>query len=124
MREVAEEGREVGQVSGSAHHAQTTRSVDGFQALKAYVLVNQPDEAQIAKGEAETLQLCARNPAVTDFDTIHILQDALRDLSLEDQEGSKLWERAAAAKPGDKAILMTWLRHGIEDSQWQTAQKV
>ena len=79
---------------------------------------------QIEKGEAETLQLCSRTPAVTDFDTIHILQDALRDLSLDGQEGNKLWERAAAAKPGDKAILMTWLNRGIEDSHWQTAQKV
>jgi hypothetical protein len=103
---------------------QARGSADLLQALRAYVLVNQVDSAQIDKGQAETLQLCSRNPAVTDFDTIHILQDALRDLSLETQEGGKLWERAAMAKPGDKSLLMTWLHRGIEDSNWQTAQKV
>jgi N-terminal acetyltransferase B complex non-catalytic subunit len=97
---------------------------DSEQALKAYVLVNQPDRAQKDKGQSEILQLCARNPAITDPDTIHILQDALRDLSLEAQESSKLWERAALAKPGDKSMLMTWLNQAIEGSQWQTAQKV
>jgi len=48
----------------------------------------------------------------------------LNDLGIGDDEGRKLWERAAAAKPEDKDIAMTWLDEAIDRSDWQSAQKV
>lgn len=86
--------------------------------------MNQPDKSNRERGQAETLQLCRRTPAVTDLDAIDQIQDALSDLSLNQQEGPKVWERAVAAKPMDKELLMTWLHRSIAGSQWLSAQKV
>lgn len=44
-------------------------------------------------------------------------------MSLDDNEGSKLWERAAAAKPHDEDLIITWLNSAISGSDWQNAQK-
>lgn len=60
---------------------------------------------------------------MTDLDAIQTIQGALEELSLED-EGEALFERAAAAKPGDRALLMTWLNDCLADARWQSAQKV
>jgi hypothetical protein len=63
-------------------------------------------------------------PAITDVDAIHILQNSLRNLSIEDTEAPKLWDRAAAARPSDHDLLASWLDGCIADSDWKGAQKV
>ncbi|KAL2421185.1 hypothetical protein ABEF95_005400 [Exophiala dermatitidis] len=95
---------------------------DRFLALKAFVLVNQLDKNQHDRGQAEVLQLCKRNPPVTDPETIYQLQEALKCLSLE-EEGPKLWERAVTAKQNDKDLYMRWLNQAILDNNWLSAQK-
>ncbi|EXJ79045.1 hypothetical protein A1O3_08546 [Capronia epimyces CBS 606.96] len=95
---------------------------DRFLALKAFVLVNQPDKAQHDRGQTEVLDLCKRSPAVTDPEAIYQLQDALKSLSLRD-EGPKLWERAVTAKQNDKDLYMRWLNQAVLDNNWISAQK-
>lgn len=95
-----------------------------LQALKATILLKQPDAAQHERGKLEIVQLCKRDPAITDVDALQQIQDALRDLSLHTQEGPKLWERAIAKSPQNRDLLMTWLHSSIAESNWLSAQKV
>jgi N-terminal acetyltransferase B complex non-catalytic subunit len=88
------------------------------------VLAKQSDLNTTKRGRDEVVRLCNRTPAFTDLDAIHRLQTALNELSIEDDGGRKLWERAAVAKPEDKDIAMTWLDEAIDRSDWQSAQKV
>ena len=94
------------------------------QALKAAVLVHQPDQAQHDRGVSETLNLCQRDPPITDIDVLHGLQDTLRELKLQDEQGRKLWARAASAKPNDRDLIMTWLDQSQAENDWVNAQKV
>lgn len=124
---MAEEGRVVryfpGQCSTrcTSDHRVLTQS---SQALKAAVLVSQADSKSQEKGRIEALALCNRKQPLTNVDAIYQLQDTLRILSLENEEGSKLWERAASVQPGDEALLTTWLNSSISASNWQSVQKV
>lgn len=86
--------------------------------------MHQSDAKQRAKGQADTLQLCRRKQPVLNLEAIYQLQDSLRQLSLEAEEGPKLWERAISARPTDKDLLTTWLNSSITTSDWQSAQKV
>jgi hypothetical protein len=45
-------------------------------------------------------------------------------LGIENESGRKLWERAAAASPDDRDIVLTWLHETIDQGDWQSAQKV
>ena len=94
------------------------------QALKATVLLKQSDNTQRERGKQELVQLCSRDPAITNIDALQQIQDALRDLSLHTQEGPKLWERAIAKNPQNLELLTTWLRSSIAESNWLGAQKV
>ncbi|KIX00353.1 uncharacterized protein Z518_10492 [Rhinocladiella mackenziei CBS 650.93] len=96
---------------------------DRFLALKAFVLVNQPDKSQHDRGQAEVLELCKRNPPITDPEAIYQMQDALKSLSLNEEEGPKLWERAVIAKQNDKDLYIRWLNQAIADDNWLSAQK-
>lgn len=86
--------------------------------------MHQPDLKQREKGQSDTLQLCRRQPPVLNLEAIYQLQDSLKQISLEAEEGPKLWERAIAARPTDKDLLTTWLNSSITTSNWQSAQKV
>jgi N-terminal acetyltransferase B complex non-catalytic subunit len=88
------------------------------------VLAKQHDPAFAKSGRNEILQLCDRNPAITNLDTIHQIQIALTDLGIGDDRGRKLWERAAAARPDDREITIGWLDQAIDKCDWQSAQKV
>ena len=87
-------------------------------------MLHQPDKSQRERGRAETLALCHRKPAVVDTGVIHQLQDALKQLALDAEEGPKLWEQANSAKPMDDDLLKQWLDQSIADSNWRSAQKV
>lgn len=88
------------------------------------MLAKQPDSNSTKRGRDELAQLCNRTPAITDLDTIYQIQIALHDLGIDEDGGRKLWERAAAARPEDKDIAMTWLDEAIDRCDWQSAQKV
>lgn len=88
------------------------------------MLAKQQDIGSTRRGRDEIVQLCNRSPAITDLDTIYQIQIALNDLGIEDDGGRRLWERAAAARPEDKDIAMTWLDEAINRCDWQSAQKV
>lgn len=88
------------------------------------MLLRQQDDKQQDKGAKETLQLCQRTPPVLNFEAIHQLQDSLKILSLEQEEGPKLWERAAAARPNDRDLITTWLNNTVATGDWRNAQKV
>ena len=95
-----------------------------MQALKASILLRSTDEKQQKKGFEETFQLCHRPIPVLNFEAIHQLQESLKLMKLEATEGSKLWERAVAARPNDEELVTTWLNNSISASNWQNAQKV
>ncbi|KAL6250282.1 hypothetical protein RBB50_002583 [Rhinocladiella similis] len=98
---------------------------DRFQALRAFVLVSHPEPTHHARGRTEVLELCKRNPPITEPEAIYQLQDALRALDIEpDGERMKLWERATTAKANDKDLLMRWINQAIGLSDWRSAQKV
>ena len=88
------------------------------------MLVKQGDKAQNDKGRAEVLDLCNRTPPITEPEAIYQLQTALKALSLQEQEGPKVWERAAAVAQDNKDILTRWLNQAIADRNWLSAQKV
>ena len=92
--------------------------------MKAFVQVNHPEKAQHDRGHAEVLDLCKRNPPITDPDAIYQMQDALKSLSLREVEGPKLWERAVSVKQNDKDLYIRWLNQAIADNNWLSAQKV
>jgi hypothetical protein len=94
------------------------------QAIKAFVLAKQQDAATRQRGIDETVSLCRRTPAITDLAALHQIQDSLKSFSLSAEEGTKLWDRAVAAKPDDKELTMTWLHRSITENNWQGAQKV
>ncbi|KIV94471.1 hypothetical protein PV10_02237 [Exophiala mesophila] len=94
-----------------------------FLTIKAFVLVKQGDKAQNDKGRAEVLDLCKRTPPITEPEAIYQLQTALKALSLQEQEGPKVWERAAAVAQDNKDILTRWLNQAIADRNWLSAQK-
>ncbi|KIW26278.1 uncharacterized protein PV07_09389 [Cladophialophora immunda] len=96
---------------------------DRFLALKAFVLVNQPDKTQHDRGREEVLDLCKRTPAITEPEAIYQLQHALKTLSLHDEESPKLWERALGARKDDKDLYMRWLNQAVADNNWKSAQK-
>ncbi|KAI1614285.1 N-acetyltransferase B complex non catalytic subunit-domain-containing protein [Exophiala viscosa] len=96
---------------------------DRFLALKAFVQVNHPEKAQHDRGHTEVLDLCKRNPPITDPDAIYQMQDALKSLSLREVEGPKLWERAVTVKQNDKDLYIRWLNQAIADNNWLSAQK-
>lgn len=95
-----------------------------IQAIKAFVLVRQQDAATHQRGAQETVQLCRRTPAITDVEALHQIHDILKDLSLFEDEGTKLWDRAVASKPDDKDLAKTWLNRSITENNWLDAQKV
>lgn len=99
-------------------------STDIRKALRAAILLQQPDEKQFDKGVKETLQLCRRKEPVLNFDAINQLQDSLKLLKLERDEGAKLWERAVVANPYDEDLITTWLNDAVSKSDWASAQKV
>ncbi len=88
------------------------------------MLAKQQDTNSIKRGRDEIVQLCNRTPPITDLDTIYQIQIALTDLGIEDNGGQRVWERAAAARPEDREIAMTWLDEAIDRCDWQSAQKV
>ena len=88
------------------------------------MLVKQLDASIRQRGVDETVSLCRRTTAVTDLAALHQIQDSLKDLSLSAEEGTKLWDRAVAAKPEDKELAMTWLNRSIAENNWIGAQKV
>ena len=88
------------------------------------MLAKQQDTSSTKRGRDEIVKLCNRNPAITDLDTIYQIQIALNDLGIDDDGGRRLWERAAAIRPEDKEIAMTWLDEAIDRCDWQSAQKV
>ena len=94
------------------------------QAIKAFVLAKQQDAATRQRGIDETISLCGRAPAITDLAALHQIQDTLKGLSLSAEQGTKLWDRAVAAKPDNKELAMTWLYRSIAENDWQSAQKV
>ncbi|KAK7885662.1 hypothetical protein LTR67_010013 [Exophiala xenobiotica] len=96
---------------------------DRFLALKAFVLVNLPEKAHHDRGKTEILDLCKRNPPITEPEAIYQMQDALKCLSLKEEEGPKIWERAVIAKQNDKDLYTRWLNQAIADSDWLSAQK-
>ncbi len=128
MRQVVKEGRKVGQIPGRHPPPQVLESTFGpdpaEQALKAFVLVNLPEKAQHERGKTEVLDLCKRNPPITEPEAIYQMQDALKCLSLKEEEGPKIWERAVTAKQNDKDLYTRWLNQAIADSDWLSAQKV
>ena len=95
-----------------------------MKALKAAVLVHQPDKTQHARGVSETISLCQREPPITDIDILQGLQDILKELNLRDEHGAKLWARACWARPNDQDLLMTWLEQSQAENDWLSAQKV
>jgi N-terminal acetyltransferase B complex non-catalytic subunit len=95
-----------------------------LQALKATILLKQPDTAQHERGKQEIVQLCKKEPAITNVEALQQIQDALRDLSLHTLEGPKLWERAIAKDPQNRDVLMTWLHSSTAESNWLSTQKV
>ena len=95
-----------------------------LQALKAFILAKQQDVSIRQRGIDDTIQLCHRTPAVTDLEALHQIQDTLKGLSIQTEEGTKLWDRAIAAKPDDKDLAMTWLNRSISEYNWLSAQKV
>ncbi|KEF53836.1 uncharacterized protein A1O9_10238 [Exophiala aquamarina CBS 119918] len=97
---------------------------DRFLALKAFVLVNQADEKQHDRGHSEVLDLCKRNPPITEPEAIYQLHHALRALSLYKEEGPKLWERAVGSTQDNKDLYIRWLNEAIAESNWLSAQKV
>lgn len=88
------------------------------------MLAKQQDTNSTKRGRDEILQLCHRNPPITDLDTICQIQTALSDLDIDEDGGRKLWERASAARPEDKEIATNWLDEAIDRCDWQSAQKV
>ncbi|KAH0842404.1 hypothetical protein AYO21_10520 [Fonsecaea monophora] len=96
---------------------------DRFLALKAFVLVNQPDKTQYDRSREEVLDLCKRTPPLTEPEAIYQLQNALKTLSLH-EESPKLWERALSVKKDDKDLYMRWLNQAVADNNWKSAQKV
>src|ERR1700679_2659092 len=46
-----------------------------MQALKATVLLKQPDKAQNERGKQEVIQLCSRDPAITNINAIQQIQE-------------------------------------------------
>jgi len=127
VRQVVKEGRKVGQIPGRHPPPQVLESTFGpdpaEQALKAFVLVNLPEKAQHERGKTEVLDLCKRNPPITEPEAIYQMQDALKCLSLKEEEGPKIWERAVTAKQNDKDLYTRWLNQAIADSDWLSAQK-
>lgn|SRR2546423_6074773 len=123
---MAEERREVGSLSGKdpTNCTDQLNAKELSKAIKAFVLVKQQDAAIRQRGIDETVSLCRRNPAVTDLAALHQIQDSLKDLSLSSEEGTRLWDRAVAAKPEDKELAMTWLNRSIAENNWPGAQKV
>ncbi|KAK5536871.1 hypothetical protein LTR25_005546 [Vermiconidia calcicola] len=97
---------------------------DRFLALKAFVLVNLSEKAHHDRGKTEILDLCKRNPPITEPEAIYQMQDALKCLSLKEEEGPKIWERAVIAKQNDKDLYTRWLNQAIADNDWLSAQKV
>lgn len=95
-----------------------------LQAVKATILLKQPDTNLHERGKQQIIQLCSREPAITEIVALQQIQDALRDLSLHKQEGTKLWERAIAKDPQNQDLLMTWLYSSVVESNWLSAQKV
>jgi len=108
----------------SLRHRSQERWLTFPQALKAFVLVNQPDAPLKQRGISEINRLCIRSPAVTDIAALYQIQDAFKQLSLNTDEGSKIWDRAAASMPNDKDLLMTWVSRSVSESDWLGAQKV
>lgn len=92
--------------------------------MKAAVLANQNDAKLQEKGKSETIKLCNRDPAVVNIEAIYQLQDTLRNLKLDQEHGSKIWERAVAARPTDQGLLTSWLNGLVSESDWLNAQKV
>ena len=122
---MAKERREVRSIPGTSHQIEYLSShLSTSQAIKAFVLVKQPDASTHKRGIEETVQLCRRTPAITDLDALHQIQDTLKDLSLEGNETTTLWDRAVAAKPNDKELATTWLHRSVADNNWLSAQKV
>jgi N-terminal acetyltransferase B complex non-catalytic subunit len=123
---MAEERREVGSFPGQdpLHVLLKLGTETPSKAVKAFVLSKQQDAATRQRGIEETVSLCRRDPAITDLAALHRIQDSLKDLSLSAEEGTKLWDRAVAAKPGDKDLAMTWLNRSIVENNWPGAQKV
>ena len=123
---MAEERREVGSFPGQdpLHVPPKLGTETPFKAVKAFVLGKQQDAATRQRGIEETISLCRRDPAITDLAALHRIQDSLKDLSLSAEEGTKLWDRAVAAKPGDKDLAMTWLNRSMVENNWPGAQKV
>ncbi len=122
---MAEERREVRPIPSISREIQyPIFSLSTFQAIKAFVLVKQPDASTHRRGVEETIQLCRRTPAITDLDALHQIQDTLKDLSLEGDETTTLWDRAVATKPEDKELATTWLHRSVADNNWLGAQKV
>lgn len=108
-------------------HPQSRRPnayADLAQALRAFVLVNHPEKSQHTRGRTEVLDLCKRNPPITEPEAIYQMQDALKTLSLREVEGPKLWERAVTAKQNDQDLYVRWLNQAIADDNWFSAQKV
>ena len=94
------------------------------EAIKAFVQANQSEASVRELGREHVTKLCNRIPAVTDLEALHQIQATLKELSLQAEESTKLWDRAATAKPEDKDLLMTWFNRSTAEYDWRSAQKV
>jgi len=94
------------------------------QAWKAHILFLHADDAHKQRGIAETLELCNAEPPTTDLDTLQKMFRTLQKLDGHGETRSRLWERAAKAKPQDLEIQLEWFTTSFESNDWKSAQKV
>ncbi|KAL4927148.1 MDM20/NAA25 family protein [Aspergillus undulatus] len=94
-----------------------------LQAWKANILFRHADEAHHQRGAAETLKLCKAELAVTDLDTLDILNETLQKMGGHEETMRNIWERAAKAQPQIRDIQTRWFDFAFEGDDWKSAQK-
>ncbi len=106
-----------------------------LQSLKAYILSVGSTDAQKDEGYKLAEQLAAKEPVITDLESLALIQQAFLNAhrkrlapapaaSRSSDAAAAIWERALKAKSGDEAFARECYMACLERHDWAGAQKV
>ena len=100
---------------------------DFLLVTKINILLQWTDASRFQQGLKELESLLERKPPVADIEALHVLDKAFVNAGLLrylTPKQTQTWQRAAASRPQDEKLHITWYRTRFQGGDFKGAQQV